>query len=77
MLGEKSTTEIARARDSKGFDKNMEAAKAGGAIAGTARKQLEKEIGQRVVSSRNFLGTDQRTADPELLTSPKLDFGQN
>ncbi len=71
MLGEKSTTEIARVRDSQGFDENLKAAQAGGAVAGTARKQLEKEIGERVVSKQNFIGADRRIADPELLSGAK------
>src|SRR3984957_13768150 len=40
MLGEASTTEIARNRDAQGFEQNKIAAKAGGKIAGGARKEL-------------------------------------
>jgi hypothetical protein len=54
-LGEKSTTELARARDAKGFDQNEDTAHAGGRIAGDARKNLEKQLGHTVVSRRNFL----------------------
>lgn len=68
MLGEKSTTEIARARDSQGFTQNKSAARAGGLVAGRARFELEAETGEKVVSSRNFLGSDQRARDPERLT---------
>jgi DNA-damage-inducible protein D len=71
MLGEKSTTEIARTRDAQGFKANEGAAKAGGSVAGVARAQLERETGERVVSPNNFLGLEQRTADPERLTAPK------
>ena len=71
MLGEKSTTEIARTRDAQGYSPNADAARAGGAVAGTARVQLEKETGERVVSGSNFLGTEKRAADPEHLTAPK------
>ena len=40
MLGEKSTTEIAKTRDAQGFNKNLGAARAGGSVAGVARVQL-------------------------------------
>jgi DNA-damage-inducible protein D len=55
MLGEKSTKEIAKIRDAQGFDENKEAARAGGNIAGDARRSLEKEIHRPVVSRSNFL----------------------
>jgi len=55
MLGEASTTEIARTRDSKGFDENKEAAKDGGGVAGRARKDLENESGRKVISKKNYL----------------------
>ncbi|MBK6913971.1 MAG: Bro-N domain-containing protein [Ignavibacteriales bacterium] len=55
MLGERSTTEIHRTEDSKGVPKLKSDAKAGGKIAGDARKQLEKKLGHSVVSPKNFL----------------------
>lgn len=55
MLGEASTTEIARRKDAQGFPQNREAARAGGTIAGDARKALEKKSGKPVVSRSNFL----------------------
>ncbi len=55
MLGEASTTEIARTRDTIGFDENKEAAKDGGGVAGRARKDLEKESGRKVISDKNYL----------------------
>ncbi|MGB8364557.1 MAG: hypothetical protein ACLQUZ_04570 [Rhizomicrobium sp.] len=54
MLGEKSTKEIARSIDVQGFEENKKAARAGGDIAGNARRSIERETGRRVVSSRNF-----------------------
>ena len=48
MLGEASTTEIARNTDARGFPKNKQAARAGGTVAGNARKELERKSGQRV-----------------------------
>ena len=55
MLGEASTTEIARKTDVKGFPENKTAAKKGGKIAGDAREALEKETGKKVVSKENYL----------------------
>ena len=55
MLGEASTTEIARKNDTKGFDENKTAAKKGGKIAGDAREALEKETGKKIVSKENYL----------------------
>jgi hypothetical protein len=55
MLGEASTTEIARRKDAQGFDDNRDAAKQGGAVAGNARKELESKSGKPVVSRANYL----------------------
>ena len=43
MLGEASTTEIAKNKNAIGFVENQKAAKAGGSVAGNARKELEKK----------------------------------
>ncbi len=55
MLGERSTTEIHRNEDSRGLKKLSSDARAGGDIAGVARKKLEKRLGKSVVTGRNFL----------------------
>ena len=55
MLGEASTTEIARRGDALGFTENRTSAKQGGTIAGNARKALEAKTGQPVVSKDNYL----------------------
>ena len=55
MLGEASTKEIAVNTDTQGFDENKKAARAGGKIAGDARKQLELKSGKSVVTGDNFL----------------------
>ena len=55
MLGEASTTEIARRKDARGFPANRVTAKEGGAIAGGARKALEAKTGRAVVSASNHL----------------------
>ena len=55
MLGEASTTEIARNKDARGFDENKNVAKRGGAVAGKARKDLEKKSGKKVSAKDNYL----------------------
>ena len=55
MLGEASTTEIARNTDPQGFPANKIAAGQGGTIAGNARRELEKKSGRKVVSRENYL----------------------
>ena len=56
MVGEKATTDIAKARDAQGFEENKSAANRGGQIANNARNELEKETGKPIVSKENFLG---------------------
>lgn len=55
MLGEASTTEIARRSDAQGFNENKVSAKEGGVIAGDARKALEKKTGKKVLNRGNYL----------------------
>jgi len=55
MLGEAATTEITRKKDAQGFGENKIAARKGGKIAGDARKKLETETGDDVVSTENYL----------------------
>lgn len=55
QLGEAATTEIARTDDAQGMMANANAAKRGGAVAGTARTQLEKETSKKVIDKSNFL----------------------
>ncbi len=54
-LGEIATREIAKKKKPKGLNQNMKIAKRGGKIAGNARKDLEYEIGESVVTSNNAL----------------------
>ena len=55
MLGEASTTAITKTEHPKGFVENKKVSRRGGKIAGDARVNLEKEIGQSVVTPINFL----------------------
>jgi len=65
MLGEASTTEIARNKDAQGFIPNKKAAIEGGNVAGNARKELERKSGKKVVTRKNFkeLGTGEHTEE--------------
>lgn len=55
MLGEASTTEIAKNKDAQGFGENKIVAHKGGKIAGEARKKLEIESGKKVTKKDNYL----------------------
>jgi len=66
MLGERSTTEIHRVKDSKGMPKLKSDSRVGGEIAGNARKRLENRLGKSIVSKNNYLST------PEKKTKKKL-----
>lgn len=61
MLTEASTTEISKQKNPKSLQENKEIAKAGGKIAGDARKQLEIESGKRVVTPDNHLPKAKKT----------------
>ncbi len=54
MLGEASTTEIARNKDAQGYVENRNAAVKGGSVAGRARRDLEKKSGKRIASKENY-----------------------
>ncbi len=55
MLGEASTTEIARNTDAQGFKENHDAAQQGGNVAGNARRDLESKTGKPIISKLNYL----------------------
>jgi DNA-damage-inducible protein D len=61
MLAEATTTKITKDRDSKGFTPIKKDAQDGGAVAGRTRKDIERQSGTPVVSSRNY----------KLLTQPR------
>jgi len=60
MLGEASTTEIAKNKDAQGFVENKQAAKLGGSVAGSARKDLEQKSGKKVSTTRNYLSLSEK-----------------
>lgn len=53
MLAEVSTTEISRNEKPQGLDKSRNLARRGGSIAGNARKDLEKQLGKKVITKSN------------------------
>jgi len=55
MLGEASTTEIAKNKNAQGFHENKFVAREGGSVAGKAREDLEKRSGKKVSSRENYL----------------------
>ncbi|MBI5358643.1 Bro-N domain-containing protein [Candidatus Amesbacteria bacterium] len=59
MLAEAATTEISKKDLPDTFIKNRTVAKKGGNVAGVARKQLEKQTDQAVVSRKNYLQSKQ------------------
>ncbi len=75
MLGEASTTEIARRKDAQGFPANRRTAKEGGTIAGDAREALEAKTGRPVVSASNNLALTGSTGGPAVI-APKSKAGK-
>ena len=53
MLAEATTTELTKTTNPKGLEENRNVAKRGGSIAGNARKEIEKETGKPVITSKN------------------------
>ena len=64
MLGKKVTTEISQKEQPDTFDKSKKVARRGGRVAGTARKETEKELGRSIVTGQNFL-PEQTKSDEE------------
>jgi DNA-damage-inducible protein D len=71
MLGEASTTEIARQANAQGYPQNRTAAKKGGTVAGNARRDLEQKSGKRVASPANYKQL------PEVVVRKKLAVKKN
>lgn len=70
MLAEVTTTEISKTENPQGFDASKKVARRGGAVAGNARKDIEKQTGRSVVSPLNakeihLLGEAEERLEPE------------
>lgn len=63
MLGERTTTEIHKTKDTQGLPRLKDDARAGGQIAGTTRKQIERKLGRSIVTESNFLQGKKTIAD--------------
>jgi hypothetical protein len=55
MLAETSTTELSKKQKPKTLLENKKIAKKGGSVAGSARKDLEKKLGESVISPLNAI----------------------
>lgn len=55
MLAEASTTEISKVQNPQGLQENMQVARSGGEVAGTARKEIESRTGNSVITSNNAI----------------------
>ncbi|MCF8299074.1 MAG: hypothetical protein K9J13_16115 [Saprospiraceae bacterium] len=53
MLAETSTTELSKKEKPKNLLENIKIARKGGSVAGSARKDLEKKLGESVISLLN------------------------
>ena len=54
-LGEEATKRLAAKKRPKGFNENLEMAKIGGNVAKVARNELEKQLGESVITNANYL----------------------
>ena len=66
MLGEQTSTELHRERDSRGVPKLRKDAKDAGAVAGEARRLVEEQLGTSVVSSESYLQQSKAQRQPSL-----------
>ena len=62
-LGEIATREIAKKHNPQGLKENIEVAKRGGKIANNARVDLEREIGESVITKNNALSYQYKEED--------------
>lgn len=63
MLAEATTTEISKQRIPETFSENVEIARAGGKVAGDARKAVEAQTGVPVITSQNAVQLNQVVTD--------------
>ena len=53
MLAEVTTTEISKSENPQGFEESKQVARRGCAVAGNARRDIEKQTGKSVISKSN------------------------
>ena len=73
MLAEATTTEISKQKSPGTFSENIDVARAGGKVAGDARKAIESQTGAPVITSKNAAQLHQVVTDllEGATTSPK------
>ena len=67
MLAEASTTEISKKKKPESFEENKTVAQQGGHVAGTARKEIETQTGESIVSPANATGLQLENKKNEML----------
>ncbi|MBL7036541.1 Bro-N domain-containing protein [Candidatus Microgenomates bacterium] len=60
MLAEASTKEISRKEKPDTFPKNRSVARKGGGVAGVARRNLEKRLGEKVITKSSYIKSKKR-----------------
>ena len=63
MLAEATTTEISKQKAPETFSENINVARAGGKVAGDARKAIESQTGVPVITSKNSAQLNQVVTD--------------
>ena len=63
MLAETSTTELSKKEKPKTLNDNKKVARKGGEVAGNARKDLEKKLGNSIISPLNAKGIRRKSDD--------------
>ncbi len=53
MLAEATTTELSKKEDPKTFNESKQIAVKGGTVAGNTRKDIEKQLGESIITSKN------------------------
>lgn len=73
MLAEATTTEISKQKAPETFSENIDVARAGGKVAGDARKAIESQTGVPVITSKNAAQLNQVVTDllEGVTTSPE------
>jgi prophage antirepressor-like protein len=72
-FGEEVTRRITIREDAQGFNENLGAAQQGGEVAGEARLNAEKKLGEKVVSEENFLNLNPKNDAISLNSDTKMD----
>ena len=71
MLAEVTTAGISKKEDPCGFGESLGIARRGGAAAGVARKEVEKEMGEDVCSGKNCLEIQKEDGGKDLVEDKK------